>query len=58
MEPDKYQQAWKAEAAQMRVTIDAELLPQEVQRVQQQFRSTIFWRDVREVGVSLLLIPV
>ncbi len=58
MEPDKYQQAWKADAAQTRVTIDADLLSKEVQRSHRDFQSTIFWRDVREVGVALLLIPI
>lgn len=58
MNPDKYQQAWKADAAQTRVMFDADLLSKEVQRSHRDFQSTIFWRDVREVGVSLLLIPI
>jgi CubicO group peptidase (beta-lactamase class C family) len=58
MDPDKYQQAWQAHTTQTRVTIDADLLSKEVQRSHRDFRSTIFWRDVREVGVSLLLIPI
>jgi CubicO group peptidase (beta-lactamase class C family) len=57
MDPDKYQQAWQADAAQTRVTIDADSLSKEVQRSHQGFQSTIFWRDVREAGVSLLMIP-
>jgi len=57
MDPDKYQQAWQADAAQTRVTIDADSLSKEVQRSHQGFQSTIFWRDVREAGISLLLIP-
>src|SRR3990172_3598180 len=58
MEPDKYQQAWQAHASQTRVTIDAALLLKAVQRDQRQFRATIFWRDVREIGVALLLLPL
>src|SRR3990172_6591131 len=58
MEPDKYQQAWQAHASQTRVTIDAALLLKAVQRDQRQFRATIFWRDFREVGVALLLLPL
>ncbi len=58
MNLDQYQQAWKADAARMRVTIDTDLLTKEVQRSQQDFRSTIFWRDVRESGISLVLIPI
>ena len=58
MDPDKYQQAWKADAARMHVTIDADLLSNEVQRSHRDFQSTIFWRDIREAGTSLLLIPI
>lgn len=58
MLPDKYQQAWKADAAQMRVTFDAELLSKEVQRAQEDFRSMIFRRDLREVSVAAIMIPV
>lgn len=58
MEIDRYQQAWKAEAAQMRVTINTDLLTHGVQRSQQDFHSTIFWRDVREAGTSLVMIPL
>ena len=58
MNPDPLQQAWHSQAVQTRLTIDADLLLKEVQRNQQTFTALIFWRDVREVGVSLLLIPV
>jgi CubicO group peptidase (beta-lactamase class C family) len=58
MDPDKYQQAWRAESSQTRVTVDADLLLKGVQRSQRNFRATIFWRDFREVGVSLLLLPL
>jgi hypothetical protein len=58
MDPDSFQQAWQAETARTRVTVDADLLRTEVQRGQQEFQSTIFWRDVREVGVSLVMIPI
>lgn len=58
MGPDNYQQAWRSQDAQSRVTVAAELLLREVQRSQRQFESMIFWRDVREVSVSLILIPV
>lgn len=58
MEPDRFQQAWRAQSSQTRVTVDADLLQKEVQRGQQEFQSLIFWRDVREVGVSLVMIPI
>ncbi|QDV48007.1 hypothetical protein [Gimesia fumaroli] len=58
MAPDEFQQAWQAQSAQTRVTIDADLLRQEVQRNQLNFRAMIFYRDFGEVLVALLLIPV
>ena len=58
MNLDRYQQAWKAEAARTRVKIDSDLLTKEVERSQQGFHSIIFWRDVREVGGALLMVPV
>ena len=58
MEPDRFQQAWRAQSSQTRVMVDADLLQKEVQRGQQEFQTTIFWRDVREVGLSLVMIPM
>jgi hypothetical protein len=52
---EELQRAWQSQDAGVKVTIDAEALLKEVRRAQQQFRSTIFWRDVREVGVAYLL---
>jgi len=58
MEPDQFQQAWRAHSSQTRVAFDADALLKELQRSQQEFQSTIFGRDVREVGVSLVMIPI
>ena len=58
MNLDKYQQAWKAEASQVKVTFDANLLSKEVWKSREDFRSLIFWRDVREVGTALMMIPI
>jgi CubicO group peptidase (beta-lactamase class C family) len=58
MEPDNYQQAWRAQSSQTSVTVDADLLLKEVQRNQRQFRAMIFWRDFREVGVALVMLPL
>ena len=58
MDPDKYQQAWRTESSQTRVTVDANLLLKEVQRNQREFRATILRRDMIEIGVGLLLLPV
>jgi hypothetical protein len=58
MNPDNFQQAWQAQPSQTRLTIDAELLLKEVRRNQRQFTATIFWRDVREVGLAVLMVPL
>jgi len=57
MDPDKYQQAWQADDAQARITVDADLLLKEVQRNQQNFFAQILRRDIIEIGVGLLLLP-
>jgi hypothetical protein len=56
--PDDFQQAWKAQTSQTRLTIDADLLVKEVRRNQRYFTAIIFWRDIREVGIALLLVPL
>ena len=56
MEPDNLQQAWQSMSARTRVTVDADLLRKAVQRNQRDFGATILHRDVREVGVALLLL--
>jgi hypothetical protein len=58
MNPDEFKQAWQMQSSHTRLTIDAELLLKEVRHNQQFFTAMIFWRDVREVGVTLLLVPV
>jgi len=58
MGPDNFQEAWKAQSSQTRVTVNADLLLQEVQRSQSNFRSMIFWRDFREVVVALVMLPM
>ena len=57
MAPDEFQKAWQADSTQTRVTIDANLLQNEVQRSQRNFRVVIFWRDFREVGIALIMLP-
>ena len=58
MNPDNFKQAWKMQSSQTRLTIDGELLLKELPRNQRYFAATIFWRDVREVGLSLLMVPL
>ncbi len=58
MNPDDFKQAWRTQSSHTRLTIDADLLLEEVRRKQQCFTAKIFWRDVREVGMSLLMVPL
>lgn len=58
MKPDEMKQAWQSEASHARLAIDPDLLLAEVRRNERTFAAMIFCRDLREVGVSLLLIPV
>lgn len=58
MDPDDFQQAWRAQPPEKRLEADAESLLDEVRRKQAEFAAVILWRDVREIGVSLLMIPL
>ncbi|MCA9178527.1 MAG: hypothetical protein KDB14_28900 [Planctomycetales bacterium] len=54
----EFQQAWKAESSQVKVAFDADRLEREVRKSREVFRGAIFWRDVREVGVALAMVPL
>jgi len=54
---DDFQKSWQSQDAVKKISINVDVLLNEVRRNQQQFRRTIFWRDVREVGVAALLVP-
>ncbi|MFO0917711.1 MAG: hypothetical protein U0872_05275 [Planctomycetaceae bacterium] len=58
MNPDDYQQAWRAHTSQTRVTYSTESLLEELQREQQAFRTVIFWRDFREIGTAAVMLPM
>jgi hypothetical protein len=55
---DELKQAWQSQASQPRLTLDAGLVLTEVRRNERQFAALIYSRDVLEVGVALLLVPV
>ena len=57
MNPDDFKHAWQTQTSQTPVTIDVQLLLNEVRRNEQYFTAMILCRDIREVGVSLLLVP-
>ena len=52
---EQLQKTWRSQDAGAKVTIDTDVLLKEVRRNQHQFRATIFWRDAREVGVSIFM---
>ena len=58
MNVDSLKEAWLAQGKQTRLTIDADLLLKEVRRNQKAFTAVLFWRDLREIGVALLMVPV
>lgn len=57
MEADDWKQAWQAQP-QGGLTVDTQRLLEEVRRDQRRFARTIFWRDVREAGIALLMAPL
>jgi hypothetical protein len=54
MSRDKLQTCWQSQDWQ----IDPDNLTESMQRLDRSFSRTIFLRDVREIGVALVLIPV
>ena len=58
MDPDNLKLAWQTQTSQTRLTMDTELVLEDVRRKQQCFTAGIYWRDVREVGLSLLMVPM
>jgi len=54
---DDLKRAWQAQPP-ARLTIDSELLLNELRRNQRTFAAVIWLRDVREVGVAVVLLPV
>lgn len=58
MDPDSFQKAWQCQSSQTRVTIAADLLRNEVQRSEQNFRARIFGRDFRELAIGLVMLPL
>ena len=52
---EELQNVWQSQDPDAKVTINADLLLKEVRRNQHHFRATVFWRDVREVGMAFLL---
>jgi len=58
MTPDDFQQAWNTQPSGIHVKIDAKILREETQRFQKQLTTRLLWRDLREIGTAMLLIPL
>ena len=56
MDPEKLRQAWQSQPGGAQIRIDADVLVREVRRNQQGFKTTIFWRDFREIFAALMVI--
>ena len=55
---DELQKTWQSQQANPRLIIDPDMLLKEVERNKKSFEAAIFWRDVREIGVAILLVAV
>jgi CubicO group peptidase (beta-lactamase class C family) len=55
---EELQKSWQAQDLGKKISIDATVLLSQVRRNQQQFRSLIFLRDLREVAVAVMLVPL
>jgi hypothetical protein len=55
MSPDPLKPAWQAQPLP---AIDAQQFLAEVRRNRRWLTAIIFWRDMREVGISLLMVPL
>src|SRR5678815_4774657 len=55
---DELKSAWQSQIAPQRLTLDAGLVLNEVRRNEQQFAAMLWCRDLREVGVALVMVPV
>lgn len=58
MNPDNLKKIWNTEMSQPRLTLNADQLFNEASRKEREFNAMIFWRDVREVGTCLVMIPL
>ena len=57
MNLDDFQKSWQSQDAAKTISINADVLMNEVRRNQVVFRARIFVRDAIEVGVAALLVP-
>jgi hypothetical protein len=53
---DELKKHWSSEQADLKLPIEHDLLLKMVKRNKQWFESAILWRDVREIGVAVMLV--
>ncbi len=58
MNLDDFQKSWQSQDAAKRISINADVLLNEVRRNQMVFRTRIFVRDAIEVSIAAVLVPV
>ena len=58
MNDEQLQQAWQSQPAEISSVGDLESMLGELRQQQNKFQKQIFWRDVREIGTGIVLIPV
>lgn len=58
MFPEDFKQAWDSQSSRVRLTVNLEQLDAETRDFQQRFTKRLFWRDLREIGIGLSLVPV
>lgn len=58
MNPDDLQHAWQEQTPSGRSTVDANLLLTELARNDKQFCERLFWRDITEITIGVVLVPV
>jgi hypothetical protein len=58
MDPERLRQAWQSQPGGSQIHIDADVLIRDVRRNQQSFRTTILWRDFREILAAFCVMLV
>ena len=52
---DELQRTWQSQGSGPKIAIDPEMLLREIRRNKRTFEATVFWRDVLNVGVAILM---
>ncbi len=55
---NELQKTWQKDTSDSKLTIDSDMLIQEVKRNKDAFESCIFWRDFREVAIAIIMVGV